>query len=134
MFRTREWIAPAVATVAFLVALAAFVVVLSRYRDSVMEWSGAELQSRAELTAVALAEPLRTLDFKAINSTADRLKAEGLRLRIVSGREFYVSGTDRARASTTRAESRDRRQLRACGALRTQETSTLAWGVRRPRC
>ena len=92
MFRTREWIAPAVATVAFLVALAAFVVVLSRYRDSVMEWSRAELQSRAELTAVALAEPLRTLDFKAINATADRLKAEGLRLRIVSGREFYVSG------------------------------------------
>ena len=92
MFRTREWIAPAVAAVAFLAALAAFVVVLSRYLDSVMEWSRAELQSRAELTAAALAEPLRTLDFKAINATAGRLKAEGLRLRIVSGREFYVSG------------------------------------------
>ena len=92
MFRTREWIAPVIATVAFVAALAAFVVALSRYLDSVVEWSRSELQSRAELTAAALAEPLRTLDFKTINATADRLKAEGLRLRIVSGREFYVSG------------------------------------------
>ena len=56
-----------------------------------MDWSRAELQSRAELTAAALAEPMRTLDFKAINATAERLKADGLRLRIVSGREFCVS-------------------------------------------
>ena len=89
--KRKVWIAPTVATVAFLAAFAAFVVALSRYLDSVMEWSRAELQSRAEMTAAALAEPMRTLDFKAINATAEKLKADGLRLRIVSGREFYVS-------------------------------------------
>ena len=91
MSRNREWIAPTVATVAFLLALAVFIGVLMRYLDWVTKWSKDDLRSRAEMTAAALAEPIRTLDFRAIDETAARLKAEGLRLRIVSGRDFYVS-------------------------------------------
>ena len=94
MSRNREWVAPAVATVAFVAALAAFVIALLRYLDWVVAWSAADLQSRAEMVAAALAEPVRTLDFKAIDATAARLKADGLRLRIVMGREFFVSEGD----------------------------------------
>ena len=91
MSRNREWVAPTIASVAFLAALAAFVLALFRYFDWVVSWSEADLQSRAEMTAAALAEPIRTLDFKAIDATAARLNADGLRLRIVMGREFFVS-------------------------------------------
>ena len=91
MSRNREWVAPTVATVAFLAALAAFVFALLRYFDWVVSWSQADLRSRAEMAASVLAEPVRTLDFKAIDATAARLKADGLRLRIVAGREFFVS-------------------------------------------
>ena len=94
MSRGREWIAPSVATVAFLAALAVFVVALASYFRRVVEWSENDLRSRARLTASALAEPIRTLDFKAIDATAAQLKAEGLRLRIVAGGVFYVTEGD----------------------------------------
>ena len=92
--RNREWVAPAVASVAFVAALAAFAVALVRYFGWAVEWSRADLQSRAAMTAAALAEPIRTLDFKSIDETAARLKGEGLRLRIVSGPRFHVSEAD----------------------------------------
>ena len=94
MFRGKEWIAPSVATVAFLVALATFVFALAHCWRSVLAWSNADLESRARLTAAALSEPIRTLDFKAIGVTAAQLKAEGLRLRIVAGSIFYVTEGD----------------------------------------
>ena len=70
MFRNKEWIAPTVATGAFLVALVAFAVALTRYLDWVIDWSKSDLQLRAEMAAAALAEPIRTLDFKAIDRAA----------------------------------------------------------------
>ena len=88
MLRNRDWIAPTVAMAAFLAAILAFVLVLCRYLGSVREWSQGELDSRARLTAFALAEPLKTLDFRAVESAAARLGKEGLRLRIVTGSEF----------------------------------------------
>lgn len=97
MFRNREWIAPAVACVAFLAAFLAFLFVLVRYFGSVREWSKADLDSRARLAASALGEPLRTLDFKTIEATAGRLRDEGLRLRIVTGGSFRApEGADRS--------------------------------------
>ena len=91
MFRNKEWIAPTVATGAFLVALVAFAVALTRYLDWVIDWSKSDLQLRAEMAAAALAEPIRTLDFKAIDRAAVRLSNDGLRLRIVAGDAFYVN-------------------------------------------
>ena len=94
MSRNREWIAPFVASTAFVAALLAFAFALARYFKSVQEWSQTDLESRARLAASALAEPLRTLDFKAIDATAARLATEGLRLRIVSGRDFSAQDCD----------------------------------------
>ena len=79
------WIAPTVAAVAFLAALVVFVVALVHYYGQAVEWSKNDLKSRAEMTAAALSEPLRTLDYKAIDAVAARLKGEGLRMRIVVG-------------------------------------------------
>lgn len=79
------WIAPTVAAVAFLAALVVFVVALVYYYGQAVEWSKNDLKSRAEMTAAALSEPLRTLDYKAIDAVAARLKGEGLRMRIVVG-------------------------------------------------
>ena len=61
------------------------------YFRRVNEWSADDLRSRAEMTAAALAEPLRTLDFRAIDATAVRLKRDRLRLRICAGQRFYVT-------------------------------------------
>ena len=91
MSRNREWIAPSIATAAFLAAMAVFVASLLFYFKRVLEWSQSDLRSRAEMTAAVLSEPLRTLDFKAIDATAARLRGERLRLRICAGRSFFVS-------------------------------------------
>ena len=91
MSRTRVWIAPALATAAFVAALVVFVVALFSYYKWMVEWSSNDLRSRAEMTAAALTEPLRTLDYKAIDAAAVRLKNERLRLRICAGRSFFVS-------------------------------------------
>ena len=85
MSRGRVWIAPTIASVAFVAALAVFVVALVYYYGQVVEWSENDLKSRAEMTAVALSEPLHTLDYKAIDAVAARLKGEGLRMRIIVG-------------------------------------------------
>lgn len=94
MFRNREWLAPSIAAVAFSAALLAFVFLISRYFGTVREWSQADLESRARLAASAIDEPLKTLDFKSIESTAARLSDEGLRLRIVAGGDFRVPQAD----------------------------------------
>ena len=91
MYRVRVWLAPSVAAVAFALALAVFVAALWHYFRRVNEWSADDLRSRAEMTAAALAEPLRTLDFRAIDATAARLKRDRLRLRICAGQRFYVT-------------------------------------------
>lgn len=91
MSRGRFWIAPTIASVAFVAALAVFVVALANYHGWIVEWSGNDLKSRAEMTAAALAEPLRTLDYKALDAVAARLKDERLRLRICAGSRFFVS-------------------------------------------
>lgn len=78
---------------AFVGCFAAFAWQLVVYQRNVRAWAEADLKSRAELAASTLEEPLRTLDFKAIQKTADQLKADGLRLRITEGR-FFVSESD----------------------------------------
>ena len=91
MYRVRLWLAPTVAAAAFALALGVFVAALWHYFRRVNEWSADDLRSRAEMTAAALVEPLRTLDFRAIDATAARLKSDRLRLRICAGQRFYVT-------------------------------------------
>ena len=92
-FGRFEWLPAVLAAVAFVGCFAAFVWQLIVYQRSVSQWSEADLKSRAELAASTLAEPLRTLDFKAIQKVADQLKSDGLRLRITEG-QFFVSEGD----------------------------------------
>ena len=91
MSRVRVWLAPTVAAAVFALALCVFVAALSNYFKRVQKWSADDLGSRAELTAAVLSEPLRTLDFRAIDATAERLKKDRLRLRICAGRHFYIT-------------------------------------------
>ena len=91
--RRFEWLPVVLAAVAFVGCFAAFIWQLFIYQKDVRAWSEADLKSRAELTASTLAEPLRTLDFKAIQKVANQLKADGLRLRITEG-HFFVSEGD----------------------------------------
>lgn len=84
-------VGPLLAAAAFLAVFVAFIWQLFVYQRSVQSWSEQELQSRADLAAIVLAEPLRTLDFKAIQSFGDTCKAEGLRLRICHGQVFFLS-------------------------------------------
>ena len=94
MFRVRVWLAPTVAAVAFVFALGVFVAALFNYFRRVQEWSADDLRSRAEMTAAVLSEPLRTLDFRAIDATAARLRRDRLRLRICAGQHFYITEGD----------------------------------------
>lgn len=89
--RSLAWAGPALAALAFAAVFAAFAWQLSAYRRSVRDWSEQDLQSRADLAAVVLAEPLRTLDFKAIHAFGDQCRADGLRLRICHGSRFFAS-------------------------------------------
>ena len=91
--RGLEWLPAMLAAVAFVGCLAAFIWQFIAYQKDVKAWSEADLKSRAELAASTLAEPLRTLDFKAIQKVADQLKADGLRLRITQG-SFFISEGD----------------------------------------
>ena len=91
--REWEWLPAVLAAVAFVVCFAAFIWQFIVYQKDVKAWSEADLKSRAELAASTLEEPLRTLDFKAIQKIADQLKADGLRLRITEG-QFFVSEGD----------------------------------------
>lgn len=84
-----SWVGPLLAALAFLAVLAAFVWQLFAYQRNVQAWSEQDLQSRAELAALVLAEPLRTLDFRAIQAFGDACKADGLRLRICHGPAFF---------------------------------------------
>ncbi len=85
------WAGPLLAAVAFVAVFAAFAWQLVVYQRNVRAWAEQELQSRADLAAIVLAEPLRTLDFKAIRTFGATCKAEGLRLRICHGDRFYLS-------------------------------------------
>ena len=89
-----SWVGPLLAALAFVTVLVAFVWQLFVYQRNVRMWSEQELQSRADLAAIVLAEPLRTLDFKTIQSFGDQCKADGLRLRICHGDRFFVSPRD----------------------------------------
>ena len=92
------WAGAVLAAAAFAAVFAAFVWQLSIYWRNVRAWAEQDLQSRADLAAIVLAEPLRTLDFKAVQSFGASCRPEGLRLRICHGPAFFdASGNDEGR-------------------------------------
>ena len=83
--RGGEWLPALLAAVAFVVFLAAFGWELFAYQRKVVEWARRDLQSRVDLAAANLEEPLRTQDFRRIHAFGDQCRADGVRL-VVSGR------------------------------------------------
>ena len=86
-----DWLGPVLTAFAFVAIFAAFAWQLAVYWKDVRTTFERDLQSRADLAAIVLAEPLRTLDFKAIRAFAAKCAADGLRLRICDGSAFFVS-------------------------------------------
>jgi len=77
-----EWLPTVLAAVAFVGFLAAFGWELFAYQHKVVEWAQRDLQSRADLAAANLEEPLRTQDFRKIHAFGDKVKEDGYRLSI----------------------------------------------------
>jgi len=96
-----EWVPTVLAAVAFVGFLVAFGWELFAYQHKVVEWAQRDLQSRADLAAANLEEPLRTQDFRKIHAFGDKVAADGYRLSVFDangrGRVFDTlqkSGTD----------------------------------------
>ena len=90
------WGGPVLAALAFAAVFAAFAWQLAVYWRNVRAASERDLQSRADLAAAVLAEPLKTLDFRAIHAFGDKCEADGLRLRICHGDAFHLTDGDEA--------------------------------------
>ena len=76
--------APAIAAAAFAVLLVAFYASLMEYRASIETDARRELEARAELAAMTLAEPLRTQDFASVHAFGESCRAMGYYLCITS--------------------------------------------------
>jgi len=80
--RDAEWLPALLAAVAFVGFLVAFGWELFAYQHKVVEWARRDLQSRADLAAANLEEPLRTQDFRKIHAFGDKVKEDGYRLSV----------------------------------------------------
>jgi len=67
---------------AFVGFLAAFGWELLAYQHKVIEWAQRDLQSRADLAAANLEEPLRTQDFRKIHAFGEKVGQDGYRLSV----------------------------------------------------
>ena len=83
--------APLLAAAAFALTLVAFYVSVGAYRLSVGADARRDLEARAELAAMTLAEPLRTQDFARIRSFGESCRARGyeLSVRTRGGGRFF---------------------------------------------
>ena len=75
-------IAPYLAAAAFVFLVLAFYVSIGIYRLSVYLDAKRDLETRAELAAMTLAEPLRTQDFAAVRTFGDVCRARGYELSV----------------------------------------------------
>lgn len=80
--KLRDWLPTICAAGAFVVFLGAFAWELFAYQHKVIEWARRDLQSRVDLAAANLEEPLRTQDFAKIHAFGEYCRSEGLRLLI----------------------------------------------------
>ncbi len=102
-FPVLERIAPLLAAVALGGLLLAFYMSMRSYRASVGSDARRELETRAEIAAERLAEPLRTQDFAAVSAFGDSCRERGYELSVRTsggGRIFDTrSREDEARRS-----------------------------------
>ena len=82
MFERAMKFAPLLAAAAFVLTLLAFYVSVGAYRLSVDADARRDLEARAELAAMTLAEPLRTQDIALIRSFGESCRARGYELSI----------------------------------------------------
>lgn len=75
-------LAPYLAAAAFVFLVLAFYVSIGVYRLSVYKDAKRELETRAELAAMTLAEPLRTQDFAAVRAFGDVCRERGYELSV----------------------------------------------------
>ncbi len=88
--------APYLAAAAFVFLTLAFHVSIGVYRLSVYTDARRELETRAELAAMTLAEPLRTQDFAAVRAFGDVCRARGYELQVRTGGGGRIFDTRRA--------------------------------------
>ena len=106
--RCLEWLPGALAGVAFVGFAVVFGWEVSSYQQAVVDWANRDLQSRADLAAANLEEPLRTQDFRKIHAFGDDCVAEGVRLTITGrsgGRIFDTQQDPNAGGAFYRRES-----------------------------
>ena len=89
------WLPAALAAVAFVGFAVVFVLEIFSYQRAVVGWANRDLQSRADLAAANLAEPLRTQDFRKIHAFGADCVADGVRLVITSANGGRVFDTAR---------------------------------------
>lgn len=109
--RCPEWLPGALAGVAFVGFAVVFGWEVGSYQKAVVDWANRDLQSRADLAAANLEEPLRTQDFRKIHAFGNDCVAEGVRLTIAGrsgGRVFDTQQDPNAGGPFYRRES-------ACG-------------------
>ena len=106
--RCLEWLPGALAGVAFAGFAVVFGWEVCSYQKAVVDWANRDLQSRADLAAANLEEPLRTQDFRKIHAFGDDCVAEGVRLTIAGrggGRVFDTQRDPHAGGPFYRRES-----------------------------
>ncbi len=86
----RDFAAPAVSALAFVLLVAVFVREASSFRRAVVGWAERDLEERASMVASSLREPLETGDFQAIHSIGSKCEEEGLRMTVFSLRGGLV--------------------------------------------
>ena len=78
---------PAILAAAAFIAFASVLTKeLFAFRNATVSWARRDLRSQAELAAENLAEPLRTQDFRRIQTFADELGGKGLYLSVFTDR------------------------------------------------
>ena len=93
--RLPEWLPAVLAGIAFVGFAVVFGWEVGSYQKAVVDWANRDLQSRADLAAANLEEPLRTQDFRKIHAFGDDCVADGMRLTITGRSGGRVFDTQR---------------------------------------
>lgn len=104
-----SYLSSILAAAAFVAFVCVFVFEIFAYQRAVVEWANRDLQSRADLAAANLAEPIRTQDFRAIHAFGERCIAEGVRLTITGPSGGRIFDTRRNPSEDSAVYSRQSR-------------------------
>jgi len=104
--RGAEWLPTALAALAFVGFVLAFLYELFSYREAALAWASRDVNSRAHLAAANLREPLRTQDFVEVQRIGASCEADGVHLFVTSpqGGVVYDSRPRDKRGPSLRSE------------------------------